>query len=169
MKKAIALEIIIVVVTLTVIVPLMLSINGRSISVYDRAITQFDRKTITFDLKSGQTVTGWLDFTGDTNGAWFQLYDPDENLPKIGNITHDGNHKSFTFTADIDGQYYIRVAVLDLSTQYINYQYSISSSPILGFDPIVLIGLAITVAVVLTLINALLNLYIPHRRKNLIS
>jgi hypothetical protein len=164
MKKVIALEIIIVIVALVIVVPLMFSMNGASVTRYSQAVTQNDRRTITFDLKRGQTVTGWLNSTGDTNGLWFQIYGPDDNPPKIGDITYDGNHVSFTFTADVDGQYYIQVAVIDFSARYITYQYSVSSSPILGFDPLVLIGLVITIAVVLTLINALLNLYLPHRK-----
>ncbi|MBN1358034.1 PPC domain-containing protein [Candidatus Bathyarchaeota archaeon] len=158
MRKITIIELAIIISTLVIIFPLMLSMNGMSVSVYDQAVTQFDRRTITFDLKSGQNVTGWLDFTGDTNGAWFQLYDPNENLPKIGDITHDGSHVSFTFTADINGQYYIRVGVLGLSTEYINRQYSITSSPILGFDPAVLTVIVITVGVVLALTIAIWDL-----------
>ncbi|MBN1244829.1 hypothetical protein JXA31_04480 [Candidatus Bathyarchaeota archaeon] len=80
---------------------------------------------------------------------------------------YDRNKATFSFTANIKGRYYLSISIDDLWSHYIDYEYSISSPLILGFDPIVLIGLVITVAVVLTLVNGLLNLYLPRRRKNL--
>ena len=64
----------------------------------------------------------------------------------------------FRFTANIPGLYTLYISNDDLLTHYVDYDYTISS-PILGFDPIVLIGLVIAISIVLTLVNIYLNWY----------
>jgi hypothetical protein len=148
MKKVIKLEIIIFVVTLVIV--LLLAFTGQSsYAGYQKIDWNNASRALTFDLQTGQTVTGWLDYTGEKHGAWFLIGDPDGN--EIGSRTSEGNRGTFMFTATVDGQYFIDIGYDDPFGTYINYSYSISAPPILGVDRTMLTGIVITIGVVLAL------------------
>jgi hypothetical protein len=155
MKKVIALEVIVVLATLAVVLPL--AFTGQSSYAGYQAIDWNNAsRALTFDLQTGQTVTGWLNYTGEKHGAWFLIGDPNGN--EIGSRTNEGDHGTFVFTANIDGQYFIDIGYDSPSGTYIYYSYSISAPPILGVDRTVLTGMVITIGIVLALTIAVWNL-----------
>ncbi len=156
MNRLLIYEVVIIVCTLAIVLPLVSSIRNISVTEYNQAINWDNAsRGITFDLKEGQTVTGSLDYTGETTGAWFLIGDPNNN--EIGSRTNEGNHGTFSFTAQIDGQYYIDIENDSPHTQYINYSYTISSPHVLGFDASILITLVIVIGLVLSMINVYYN------------
>lgn len=150
MNRLVRIEIIIIVVTLAIILPLTFLASGTSVTKCSQAVTGNSR-ALTFDLLSGQTVTGSLDFSGGSGGAWFQIYDSNGNIPTMYERKSEGTHMDFSLTANVDSKYYVYIVVGDSSTQYINYTYWISPPPILGLTPEVLIGIVITLGVVAAL------------------
>jgi len=150
MNRLVRIEIIIIVVTLAIILPLTFLASGTSVAKYHQPVTGSSR-VITFDLKSGQTVTGSLDFLGGPGGTWFYISDSNGSIPPIADTKFEGGHVDFTFATNIDNRYYVSIAVGDSSTQYINYSYQISPPPIIGITPVALIGIVITLGVVAAL------------------
>ncbi|MCW4029192.1 MAG: hypothetical protein NWE92_06045 [Candidatus Bathyarchaeota archaeon] len=154
MNKQATYQAIIILSVIAIILPLSFLSQDSTVSKNHQRIDWITAsKSITFDLKSGQTVNGWLNYTGDTNGAWFLIGDPNGN--EIGSRTSEGNQGTFVFTATVNGQYFIDIGNDNPFGDYIDYAYTISAPPILGINPIVLIGLVITVAIIMTGVNIL--------------
>ncbi len=160
MKQVVKLELITIIITITIVLPLAITAN---ISHYGDNIINWNNasRAITFDLNKGQTVTGWLNYTGEKHGAWFLIGDPNGN--EIGSRTSEGNFGTYTFTATTDGQYFIDIANENAFGDYLEYSYSISAPPFLGIDRVVLIGIVITIGSVLALIIAIFG----FKNKNL--
>ena len=134
----------------------MVSTGQNSYSGYNNINLNNASRALTFDLQTGQSVNGWLDYTGEKHGAWFLIGDPDGN--EIGSRTSEGNRGTFMFTATIDGQYFIDIYKDNIGLEYIQYSYSISTSSILGVDRTVLTGIVMAVGVVLALTIAVWDL-----------
>jgi hypothetical protein len=154
-RKVLAFEVIIIVFTLAITLSLVFLIPAPIIE-HNHQLVGGQREILFFDLQSGQTVTGTFYFSGGNGRTGFTINGPN-NAEVIGSFTseHQGN---FKFVANIEGQYRLYISNDDLSSHYVDYDYTISS-PILGFDPIVLIGLVIAISIVLTLVNIYLNWY----------
>jgi hypothetical protein len=175
MRKIVIIQLAIIVSTLAIVLSLVFLVaQNVSVTKQNEIINANNaNRYLSFDLQSGQTVRGSyiVDPINGNEQTFCVIIDPDGNemVSSPTNYEYDRNKATFSFTANINGRYYLSISIDDIWNHYIDYEYSISSPPILGFDPIVLIGLVITMAVVLTLINALLNLYLPRKRKNVVS
>jgi hypothetical protein len=66
-------------------------------------------------------------------------------------VSIDENHAAFKFTAPVSGLYHVGVSNRSEWTYYLDYSYTISPAPILGLDPVVLIGIVIAVGAILEL------------------
>lgn len=145
MQRVITREVIIVIATLAVALVLFFSLNDVIVENRHQAVyIDTADKSIVFDLKTGQHVSGSLNYTGDHNGAWFAIYDPNGNhLTSASNyrVTHSG---SFSFTATMDGQYYLGIGKDYFGASYIDYQYTLSPA-FLGLDKTELIIIVIAV------------------------
>jgi hypothetical protein len=152
MKQVIKLEIVISIITIAIVLPLAITANishsGDNMINWNNA-----SRAITFDLNKGQTVTGWLNYTGEKHGAWFLIGDPNGN--EIGSRTSEGNFGTYSFIATADGQYFIDISNENAFGDYLEYSYSISAPPFLGIDRVVLIGMVITIGAVLALTIAI--------------
>jgi hypothetical protein len=168
MKKLIKLEFIIVIFTLVLVLPLAFSMHSTSVTKYDQTINDENNQLryLSFDLQKGQSVTGSYTLRGvDDTLCVIVNPDGDPMVASPTNYEYDHNHALFSFIADSDGRYYLSISG-DLGyIHYIDYTYSISPQPILGFDPMGLIALVISIATVLTAINFLVNLNTLHMKK----
>ena len=172
MRRITIIEVAIIVLTLVFVLPLVF-LAAQNVSVTENSeiidANNADRY-LSFDLQSGQTVRGSyiVDPINGNDPTFCVIIDPNGNEMILSPTyyEYDRNKATFSFTANINGLHHLSISIGDLWTHYIDYEYSISSPLISGFDPVVLIGLVITVSVVLTLVNVLLNLYLPRRRKN---
>jgi hypothetical protein len=162
MAKRVTLQVVIIVAALAIVLPLVFT-GQSSYAGYQAIDWNNASRALTFDLQTGQSVSGSLTYSGDKHGAWFLIGDPDGN--EIGSRTSEGDHGTFVFTANIDGQYFIDIGYDKPWIVFINYEYSISAPPILGLDPVVLIGIVITVGAILEL--AVFFRYRVKSRKNL--
>jgi hypothetical protein len=110
---------------------------------------------LSFDLQSGQTVRGSyiVDPINGNKQTFCVIIDPNGNemISSPTNYEYDRNKATFSFTANINGRYYLSISIDDIWNHYIDYEYSISSPPILGVDRTVLTGVVITIGVVLAL------------------
>ncbi len=153
MRKIIIIEFMIIVLTLVIVLPLMLTADSSHVG-HQTIDWNNASKALTFDLQTGQTVTGSFSFAGDEKTDYI-IYNQD-----IGEIivSQTYEHKGdFTFTAKIDGQYYLRIHYENPFGAYIDYSYSISETSILGVNRIALVGIVITTGVVLALTVAFLD------------
>jgi hypothetical protein len=168
MKTRLYIQLLIIIVALAVVLPLAFS--NQSSTVYHSVITgENATQSITFELQNGQVVTGSLTYySNDFNGAWFMIYGPegDPLVTSSLSVTREQNHGTFKFTASQSGRYSIGVNNNDGWSRYLDYSYIISS-PVLGFDPFLLIALVIGIAIVLTGINILVNWVVPRKKLNL--
>jgi hypothetical protein len=155
MRKTGIIELAIIISTLVIV--LILAFAGQSSYAGSQTIDWNNAsRALTFDLQKGQSVNGWVDYTGEKHGAWFLIGDPDGN--EIGSRTSEGDRGTFMFTATIDGQYFIDIGFDKPFTTFIDYSYSISAPSILGVNRTVLTGIVITVGVVLVLAIAVWDL-----------
>jgi hypothetical protein len=151
-KKSLTVQLLILIIALAVIIPLALSANNTSVTKYHQAIDSNNAsRCIRFDLRSGQTVNGSVVYYSEVNGNWFAIYDSDDE-PLIANsvsITQEQNQGTYKFTANNDGAYFLGISDHDVFVKYLDYSYTVSPAPILGLDPVVLIGLVIAAGAIL--------------------
>jgi hypothetical protein len=147
MRKIVIIELAIIVLTLVIVLLLAFSIKGTSVTKYNQAIDWNNAsRSIIFDLKTGQTVTGWFSLAyNETTG--YIIYNQDFDEIIVQNTF--GGRGDFTFTAAIDGQYYLSIHDESPWIKYIDYSYSIRQSLIFGIDAIVFAGIVIIIGVVL--------------------
>jgi heme/copper-type cytochrome/quinol oxidase subunit 2 len=159
MRKITIIEIAIIISTSVIVFALAFT-GQSSYSGYQTIDWNNASRALTFDLQTGQSVSGSLTYTGDTSGTWFTVYNPDGN-PLVASPTYYEYQQKrviFSFTASTDGEYYASVGHNKPWTVFINYEYTISPSPILGVDRTVLTGMVITIGVVLALTIAVWDL-----------
>jgi hypothetical protein len=163
MGKTKAIQTAIVIAVLVIVLPLALTSNhsysgSQSIN-WDNA-----SKALTFNLQTGQTVNGWINYTGEKSGAWYLIGDPNGN--EIGSRTTDGNFGNFAFTATVNGEYFIDIWYDKPFGITFNYSYTVSSV-FLWLSYIVWIGLVIVVGIFLELIITLISFY--HKKKSKVA
>jgi hypothetical protein len=170
MRKIAIIELAIIILTLTIVLALVFLAQNVSVTENSGIINGGNAdRYLSFDLLSGQTVIGSyiIDPINGTELTSCIIIDPDGN-EMISSPTYydfDRNKAAFSFTANMNGRYYLSISLVDVWTHFINYEYSISSPLILGFDPIVLIGLVITVGVVSALTIAVWDLRRTRMKK----
>lgn len=167
MKKLLVIQLIIIIAALAIIFPLALSIyNPTTISASHQEITE-PFKAITFELQRDQTVTGSA--TTDISDAFFMILDSNghelESQYVLSYSNPQPQNVTFQFIAPVSGTYYIAFGSHYGWTEHIDYSYTISPPPVLGFDPLTLIAIAVAVAAVLTSLNVFFNYY-RVRKKN---
>jgi hypothetical protein len=153
-KRSLVVQLLIVIITLAVILPVALTTHNTSVTVNHQAVNENNEsESVVFDLQSGQTVNGSLTYSQDQPyGAWFFITGPSGNPLESLSLSTERNHAAFKFTAPISGLYYLGVSSGgSYWTYYLDYSYTISPAPILGLDPVVLIGLVIAAGVILEL------------------
>jgi hypothetical protein len=154
-KRSLVVQLLIAIITLAVILPIALTTHNTSVTAYNQAATERNAsESIAFDLQSGQTVNGSLTFySNQLNGAWFMIYGPsgDPLVTESLSVSREENQGTFKFTAPISGLYYLGVSGGSYWTYYLDYSYTISPAPILGLEPVVLIGLVIAAGAILEL------------------
>jgi hypothetical protein len=154
-KRSFIVQLLIVVIALAVILPVAFTTHNTSVTVYHQAVIENNAsESVAFDLQSGQTVNGSLTYYKDQlYGAWFFIYVPsgDPLVTESLSVSIDENHAAFKFTAPVSGLYHVGVSNRSEWTYYLDYSYTISPAPILGLDPLVLIGIVIAVGAILEL------------------
>jgi hypothetical protein len=174
MRRVITLEVAIIILSIILSMAIVLPSafsprQSTSITKYHQAINwETAARSVTLDLVAGQYVKGSLTYYGDTNGIWFTILDPDGN-PMVSSPTdyeYEQNYVNFSFTAPINGQYYFRVPGETSYAKYIDYSYSITPPPIIGSNQLFLIGLVAAAAIILTVINIVMNGYMLRGRKS---
>jgi hypothetical protein len=155
MPKLVTLQIVIFVAILAIVLPLIfLATQNTAVAKTSQMISANNAyEYLSFDLQRGQTVKGSYTVQG-YNDTFCVIIDPNGNemVSSPTDYEYDRNKATFSFTADINGRYYLSISIIDIWNHYIDYEYSISSQPILGLDPMVLIGLVVAVGVILELI-----------------
>jgi hypothetical protein len=171
-EKPVIVQILIIILALAVILPLTLSIQSpTTITANNQEIGGRPNafKAITFELQRGQMVKGSLTYKNFLNDTWFMILDASYNQLEaryLSSFDSEQNHVTFKFSAPSTGIYYIGVGNSRDCTENIDYSYTIGSPPVLGFDPLLLITLAIGVSAVLTGINIFVNWIRPKRKSS---
>ena len=111
------------------------------------------QETLTINLQAKQTVTGSFNVSGAGRDDMVDFWVRDPNGAIILNSGTVSNGADFTFTASSDGEYVLNFQNNVEYNKSIDLKYSVSSPPILGFDPIVFSGIAIAVGVVLAIVG----------------
>ncbi len=159
-----------IVIQVAIIVAVLLVVLSLAITAYtsysgENLINQNNSsRALTLDLQRGQTVSGFLNYTGDDTGTWFVIRDPNFE-PIIHNPIHydyENHSVIFSFTAFIDGDYFFSIANQNPFGDRISYSYTISSA-FLGFGFTVWIVFAIAIGVVLELLETLRGFYQKRR------
>jgi hypothetical protein len=160
MKKIILIEFVIIVLTIVVVLPLVLTAHS-SFAGYQSINQNNASRALIFNLKTGQTVTGSITSYGDVNGQWYLVVDPNNNEinSNVGSLGGEGNYGTFTFTANIDGEWYISMDELSPFGSRFDYSYSISAAPTLGINRTELIVIVIILGIVSGLITAVWHTY----------
>jgi hypothetical protein len=156
--KAIKFGLTIVLVTIVIVLIITFTFNEVKVENRHQAIGAANAyQSIIFNLKTGQHVSGSLNYTGDDSGTWFAIYDPNGNhLVTADNIR--GNHTgTFTFDASVDGKYYLGIGKDTTFIDYIDYEYTVSPA-ILGLDKTELILIVVVVGSVLAVVVAIKSL-----------
>jgi hypothetical protein len=155
MAKRVTLQVVIIVAVLAIVLPLVFLATPITVA---ETIESIDINTaykfLSFDLKNGQTVKGSYTIAGSNKTYCYILTPNGDEMsasPSYYRYSY-GTYATFSFTADMNGQYYFCISNMPMATFKIKYSYSISAPPILGLDPVVLIGLVIAVGVILELI-----------------
>jgi hypothetical protein len=157
MRKIVIIELAIIVLTLAIVLSLVfLAAQNVSVTKQNEIINANNAdRYLSFDLQSGQTVRGSyiVDPINGNKQTFCVIIDPNGNemISSPTNYEYDRNKATFSFTANINGRYYLSISIDDIWNHYIDYEYSISSPPILGVDRTVLTGVVITIGVVLAL------------------
>jgi hypothetical protein len=153
MAKRVTLQVVILVAVLAIVLPLVFLATPITVAKTNEQINANNGyRYLVFDLQRGQTVTGSC-AVQDYNDTSCVIIDPNGNqmVSSPTDYEFDRNKTTFYFTADINGRYYLAITISDIWNHYINYEYSITAPPILGLDPLVLIGLVIAVGAILEL------------------
>jgi hypothetical protein len=167
MKKPLIAQLLIIIFALAIILPLAFSILNPPTTSGTKGISNPFREGISLELKSGQTVTGSVTY-GRDDTAFMILGSDGEELQSRYLLSLKSEQKTvtFQFIAPLSGTYVVAVGNNYGWLDNIDYSYTISPPPVLGFDPFALIAIVIAVAVVLTLINVS---FYAIRRKNRIQ
>ena len=162
MRKLIALEIIIVLLTATIASASILTLYSAPIT-NQKTLGNGQMSFLYISLKAGQTVTGSFNFTGGDGTTGFQVYGPN-GVTVVDSVTHA--HKGdFVFVANVDGGYTFNVLYSDIeNTNFVHYEYSVIS-PIMGLKPSIFAVLTIAVGIILIIIIAFLNFYFIRTKK----
>jgi hypothetical protein len=161
MKKVIVLEVIVIIATLAVVLPLAFT-GLSSYAGYNAVDWNNASRALTFNLQTGQTVTGSFSFIPALNKS-YAIYN--EDVGEIMLSQTSDNKGNFTFTAKTDGEYILGIYHDKPFGMYIRYSYSISAAPILGVDRTVLTGIVVTIGAVLALTIAVWNLRRTRHKK----
>ena len=163
MKKAIALEILAILLIVAIVLASILSLTSNPALIrvkYDNAQTDFTFMQI--NLKAGQTATGSFNFTGGDGTTGFIIFDPTG-----GSMSFSTTHEyrgSFTVKATLDGYHLFRLADDDFKNiEYVNFEYS-TITPILGLDPLFFYGLVMVLGVTTLVCILVSNLYLMRAR-----
>jgi hypothetical protein len=163
--KGIKLGLTIVFVTIAVVLIIIFSFNGVTVENRHQAVSIDNAdKSIVFDVKTGQHVSGLLNYTGDDSGTWFAIYDPNGNHLITASNSYGNHSGSFSFTATMDGKYYSWIGKDYFGTSYIDYQYTVSPA-ILGLDKTELIIIVAAVGGFLAALTALSHFGKLKKRK----
>ena len=144
---------------------LLFSFNGVRVEHRHQAIDAVNAtQSITFNLKTGQQVSGSLNYSDVGNrGTWFVIFDPNgKYLTNVDN-TYGDNTGSFSFTAATDGKYYLGISRDTIFTEHIDYEYTVSPA-ILGLDKTKLIIIVIALGALSAIATAIISL--RNRRKS---
>jgi hypothetical protein len=123
-----------------------------------------EQMTLTINLQARQTVTGSFNISGSGRDDMvdFWVRDP------LGVITLNSgtvsNGENFTFTANSDGEYVLNFQNNVEYNKNVDLEYSVSSPPILGFDPLVFGGIVIVIGAVLVIVG--FGVYRNHTKRS---
>ncbi|MCW4029194.1 MAG: hypothetical protein NWE92_06055 [Candidatus Bathyarchaeota archaeon] len=169
LKKLIALEIIIIISTAVIVLSLesavQYSVTTSATKFNQNINTGSGVKYLIFDLQSGQAVNGSYVING-YNHTYCEIIDPagDSMISSPTDYEYNKNNASFFFIADTNGQYSLYISSDDFMPHLIDYEYSISTPTIFGFNPTGLMSMVITVSAVLAVIIFVLAIILTRHK-----
>lgn len=119
---------------------------------WDTYIPAGGARAVTIDLQGGQKVSGSFNITGPGHQVKFWIRDP------TGAIILDSgtviSPMNFEFTASTGGTYVLNFDNSEWSNyKHVYLGYDVSTPPVLGLDPMVLIGVALVIGIVLAILG----------------
>jgi hypothetical protein len=132
------------VLPLIILSPLANAANVRTVEV-----NALSWATLTYNLNNGQTFSGSLSITGGGNDINFWVTDPEgTTILGLGRVIQG---RSFEFTAQKNGAYILHFdnGFSWFTAKTVTLTYNVGTSPIFGFDPLVLVAIVAIIALVI--------------------
>lgn len=152
MRKVIILDSIIVFFALTIVFASMFSLVNAS-TIEHVLVRSGQQETLTINLQPKQTVTGSFNISGVGRDDMVDFWVRDPNGAIILNSGTVADGENFTFTASSDGEYVLNFQNNVEYNKNVDLEYSVSSPPILGFDPVVFSVIVIAIGIVLAIVG----------------
>lgn len=152
MRKGIIFDVIVVFFLLAIVFASMFSLVNAS-TVEHIHVRSGEQMTLTINLQARQTVTGSFNVSGTGRDDMVDFWVRDPHGAIILNSGTVTNGENFTLTASSDGEYVLNFQNNVVNNKNVDLEYSVSSPPILGFDPIVFSGMVIAIVVILAIVG----------------